>query len=114
MTRQTRNWLIALCILAFPFVLFFGFLICMEEPLPPLMPLPSPNGYDDLVKAGKMLTDTIPNYDKMSQEELPKAVSANAAALSLARTGLNNQCRVPVQFSEAYVSNHLDDLAGLK
>jgi hypothetical protein len=34
MTKKTRNWLIALSILAFPFVLFFGFLIFMaEEPL---------------------------------------------------------------------------------
>jgi hypothetical protein len=33
MTKKTRNWLIALCILVFPFVLFFGFLIFMEEPM---------------------------------------------------------------------------------
>ena len=35
-------------------------------------------------------------------------------ALSLARSGLSNQCRVPVQYSEAYISNHFDDLAALK
>ena len=46
MTKKTRNWLIALFILAFPFVLFFGFLIFMEEPPPPLAPLPNPNGYE--------------------------------------------------------------------
>jgi hypothetical protein len=32
MTKKTRNWLIALSILAFPFVLFFGCLMFMNEP----------------------------------------------------------------------------------
>jgi hypothetical protein len=114
MTKKTRNWLIALSILAFPFVLFFGFLVLMQEPPAPLAPLPNPNGYDDLVKAGAMLPDVAGDYDKMNQEQLQKAVSANAAAVSLARSGLSNQCRVPIQYSESYLSNHLDDLAHLK
>jgi len=33
MTKKSRNWLIALFIVAFPFVLFFGFLIFMQEPM---------------------------------------------------------------------------------
>ncbi len=114
MTKKTRNWLLALFILACPFVLFFGFLILMEEPPAPLAPPPNPNGYDELVKAGRMLQGASGEYDKMNQEQLQKAVSANAAALSLARSGLSNQCRVPVQYSESYISNHLNDLAGLK
>jgi hypothetical protein len=114
MTKKTRNWLLALFIVALPFVLFCGFLILMEEPAAPLAPLPNPNGYDDLVKAGKMLPDVAGDYDKMNQEQLQKAVSAIATALSLARSGLSNQCRVPIQYSETYISNHLDDLAGLK
>jgi hypothetical protein len=114
MTKKTRNWLLALFIMAFPFVLFFGFLVLMEEPPARLAPLPKPNGYDDLVKAGKMLASNVSDYDKMSQEQLQKAVSANAAAVSLARSGLSNQCRVPIQYSESYLSNHLDDLACLK
>ncbi len=114
MTKKTRNWLLALFILACPFVLFFGLLIFMEEPPAPLAPLPNPNGYDDLVKAGTMLPDVGGDYDKMNQEQLQKAVSANAAAVSLARSGLSNQCRVPIQYSESYISNHLDDLACLK
>ena len=114
MTKRNRNWLLVLFIVAFPFVLFCGFLILMEEPIPPLAPLPNPNGYDDLVKAGKMLPDAAGDYDKMNREELQKAVSANAAAVSLARSGLSNQCRVPVQYSESYISNHLNDLACLK
>jgi hypothetical protein len=114
MTKKTRNWLLALSILAFPFVLFFGCLIFMEEPLPPVAPLPNPNGYDDLVKAGKMLATNDGNSDATNQEQLREWVPKNAGALALAHAGLSKECRVPVQFSEAYISNHLDDLASLK
>jgi hypothetical protein len=114
MTKKTRNWLIVLAIMAFPFVLFLGFLVFMEGPVPPLTPLPNPNGYDDLVKADSMVTPLETNVDKMGGDELRKAVAANAAALALARTGLSKQCRVPVQYSESYISNHLDELAGIK
>src|ERR1017187_8644036 len=114
MTKKTRNWLSTLFIVAFTFVLFSGFLILMEEPPAPLAPLPNPNGYDVLVKAGKMLPDVAGDYDKTNQEQLQKAVSANVAAVSLARSGLSNQCRVPIQYSESYISNHLDDLSRLK
>jgi hypothetical protein len=115
MTTKTRNRLIVLFILAFPFIVLFGFLISqIAGPLPPVQPLPNPNGYDDFVKAGQLLPAETPDYDKLKPEELRQAVSANAAALSLARDGLSNQCRVPIQFSETYISNHLNDLPRLK
>ena len=53
MTGKTRNWLITLFILASPFVLPGSPVFWDAEPLPPVAPLPNPNGYDDLVKAGK-------------------------------------------------------------
>jgi hypothetical protein len=114
MTKTTRNWLIALSILIFPFVLFFGFLIFMEEPLPPVAPLPNPNGYDDLLKASQLLAASANNSDATNLEQLREWVPKNAGALALARAGLSNQCRVPIQYSESYISNHLDDLAGFK
>jgi hypothetical protein len=33
MKKKARNWMIAILILAFPFVLFFGCLVFMEEPM---------------------------------------------------------------------------------
>jgi hypothetical protein len=114
MTKKTRNWLIALSILAFPFVLFFGCLIFMEEPLPPVAPLPNPNGYDDLVKAGQMLAYNTGSYDWKNVDEVQRVVSANAPALVIARTALSNQCQVPVQFTAAFNSNHVNDLAPIK
>ena len=43
-----------------------------------------------------------------------KVVSANTAALAIARAGLSNQCQVPVQFTAAFNSNHVSDLASIK
>ena len=114
MTKKTRNWLLALSILAFPFVLFLGCLVFMEEPLPPVAPLPNPNGYEDLVKEGKMLAYNTGSYDWKNADEVRKVVSANAAALAIARTALSNQCHVPVQFTATFNSNHVSDVAWMK
>jgi len=114
MTKKTRNWLLALSILAFPFALFLGCLVFMEEPLPPVAPLPSPNGYGDLVKAGQMIKGVVSDYDKASLEQLRGIVSTNTGALALARSALSNQCGVTLQFSRAYVTNHLPELIGFR
>lgn len=118
MATKTRNRLIVLCLLAFPFILFVGLLISeFAKPLPSVLPLPTPNGYDDFVKAGKMVavnaTVNTTFYGDMGNAQLQEVISTNAVALALARTGLSNQCRVPVQYSEIW-SNHLDNLASLK
>ena len=115
MTTPTRNRLITLFILLFPFMLFTGFLISeLPGPLPPLRGLPNPNGYDDLVKAGQMVSSNSWNFEQMNGEQLRETVSANAAALALARTGLSQECQVPVQFSTRYIEGHLSELAGFK
>ena len=103
MTKKTRNWLLALFILTCPFVLFFTFLVFMEEPLPPLAPVPNPNAYGDLVKAKEMIEGEVWDYDKANLEKLRGIVSTNAGALALARTALSNQCGVPLQF---YIDTH--------
>jgi hypothetical protein len=115
MTTKTRNWLIAIFILAFPFVLFLGFLIFMDtEPLPPLTPLPDPNAYDDLAKAGRMIKGNVSDYDKANPEQLREMSSANAEALALARSALGNQCGVPLQFTKAYLTDHIQDLIAIR
>jgi len=114
MTSKTRNWLITLLILASPFLFFLGLLIFWNaEPLPPVAPLPNPNGYEDLVKAGRLIK-SMAGYDQTNEQPLAELVATNAEALRLLRAGLSNQCRVPLQFSENYMANHLNDLAGCK
>lgn len=115
MTSKTRNWLAALFILAFPFLVFLAFLFHeLNGPLPPLQPLPRPNGYDDLTRAGQQMSDTIGTFEAMDGEQLRAIVASNAAALLLARTGLSNECRVPLQFSRGYWTNHIQDLVALR
>ena len=113
MTVRTRNRLIAFSIIAAPFV----FLLCLllfwdAEPLPPVPPLPHLNGYEDLVKAGQMITQNVSHHDEMNQQELRALVETNSKALLLARAGLQQECRVPLQFSPAYPD--LDKMSGLK
>ncbi len=117
MQAKLRNRLVLAFILAFPFaVLLACFLFDHGDifALPPLPPLPNPNGYTDLVKAGEMVSGTD-NYEKMDQSQLRELVSKNAAALALAREALSNQCAVPLQFSTNYMEAHLEgELSGLK
>ena len=116
MTKKTRNRLFALFILAFPVLVLFWFVISESiAPLPPTQPLPNPNGYDDFLAAGKMLDVEQVDYLIKGEEELRRQVSVNAGALALARRGLTNECRVPIQYDSAYNStNHLSDLSALK
>jgi hypothetical protein len=115
MTIKTRNRLIVLFILTFPFMVLFGFILSqIVGPLPPIPPLPNPNGYDDFVKAGQMVSTNSWNYDSTNLDQLRETVAANAEALVLARAGFTNECRVPLQFSQAYSENHVSDLVSIR
>jgi hypothetical protein len=102
MTKQTRNWLIALLVIySVPVFVVLGLVAFLVlRPLPPLPHLPNPNGYDDLVSAGKLASTNTAGYAKMSVYQLRPVVQGNAGALSLARDGLDKGCGVPVQYSQ--------------
>ncbi len=115
MTVRTRNRLITFFILAGPFVFFLSLLLFWDaEPLPPVPPLPHPNGYEDLVRAGKMIKGEVWDYDKADLAKLREIVLTNASALALAQTGLSNPCAVTLVFSRNDMTNHLRDVIGLK
>ena len=69
-------------------------------------PMPSPNGYDDFVKAGQTLAGNTSGYDEMSDEKLRQLVTQNVEALRLVRTGLSRECRVPIVDSQTYMGGH--------
>jgi len=115
MTVRTRNRLITFSILAGPFIFLFCLLLFWDaEPLPPVPPLPNPNGYDDLVKAGETIKGDVGNLNEMGQAELRKTAQDNVSAIQLAQTGLQQECRVPIQFSQTYMGGHINELAALK
>ncbi len=83
-----------------------------NPPAPP--PMPNPNGYDDFVKAGTMVTGGADNPATMDLDAMRAEVAANAPALKLAREGLQRESRVPIEYSMSFASNHLADLAAIK
>jgi hypothetical protein len=114
MTVRTRNRLITFSILAGPFIFLLGLLIFWEaEPLPPAPSLPNPNGYNNLVKAGTMVSNEFGDYDELSTSNLRELVRKNADAFQLAQTGLQQDCRVALDYS-ADQSKHQGELAALK
>jgi hypothetical protein len=88
--------------------------VSKTEPLPLIKSLPNPNGYDDLVKAATMVSGDNLNFNSKNLTQLHDMTVANAQALALARIGLGKECRVPLQFTQAYNEKHLNDLAGMK
>ena len=102
MTKQTRNWLIALLVIYGVPVFVVGGLVAflVLRPLPPLPVLPNPNGYDDFLSAAKLVSTNTAGYAKMSMDQLRPLVQVNAGALALARDGLDKQCGVPVLYSQ--------------
>jgi hypothetical protein len=81
---------------------------------PPPVPLPNPNGYETFVQAGKMLAGNPGDYETMGREQLQHLVQSNSNALQLARIGLEQNCRIPLQFSQAYFTDHVTGLINLR
>ena len=115
MTNKTRNWLmVLLSISAAAILVVIGLLIFNSAgTLPPIRPLPNPNGYDALVKAGEMAAIETGDFDETKLEDLRAHAAKNSGALQAARIGLKEDCAVPLQFS-LNVSRHLPELADCK
>jgi hypothetical protein len=94
-------------------LLVAALILTLSQPAPSPPPLPIPNGYDDLVQAGGMVTDNASDYGTMNEEELRAFMKKNAEALKLARTGLGRECRVPLDYSATNTA-HVANLAAIK
>jgi hypothetical protein len=91
-----------------------GWLV-LTAPQPPAQPpLPQPNGYDDLLEAGRMLSPLSRRVNDLGTEELASLVEENAAALRLARAGLRKECLVSLEYSISYATNRAPDFTSLK
>lgn len=78
-------------------------------------PMPDPNGYADLVEAGKrVIARPMSPDEELSQTELRAVVGANSDVLTLARAGLKRECKVPVEYSLDAAARHTDELSALK
>ena len=95
-------------------IIALGLAIFQPRQLPPAPPLPTPNGYDDFVKARTMLVTNTWDFYQMDVEELRVLVVQNAEALRLVRTGLSRECRVPPVSTQYTDTIHIKDLVSTK
>lgn len=76
--------------------------------------IPNPNGYDDLIQAGQLVTGDFDNASDLDRGNLYALVATNAEALRLLRVGLSRDCAVPTGTQIANFANISRDLIGLK
>jgi hypothetical protein len=77
-------------------------------------PPPTPNGYTAFVQAGSLVQPNTYDYATMTLEKLRITVAENSNALTIARAGLLEKSRVPLESSQAYLTNFLPQLTRLK
>jgi hypothetical protein len=65
----------------------------------PLPPLPNPNGYDDLVKAIKLVSLPSEDWSTLTPDLYLAMLATSLPALKLARIGLSRECRVPLDYN---------------
>ena len=77
-------------------------------------PLPVPNGYADLVHAGRFIRKETDDFNKMSQADLRQLVEGNSNALQIARLGLGKKIQVPLTYAINFSTAHLPELIQLR
>ena len=112
MPRTIRTSLIAVAV-CFVAVILTVVIFSIRQP-PPSSPLPNPNGYDDLLKAGQSVTGKLDGLSDLDHDALRALVATNAEALQLLRLGLSRKCAVPTDATIAYFGSISGDLIGLK
>lgn len=96
-------------------VLVAALILCRFSPAPaPPPPLPASNAYPALVQASHAIVIPSDDFQKMNEQQLQAVVASNSAALQLVRSNLNEKIQVPLEYSVAFSSKHLADLARFK
>ena len=96
-------------------ILIIGLFFALWNPAPPpAVKMPVPNGYATFVQAASQVQKQTTEFSKMDPASLFYLVQANSNALAVARSGLAEKSRVPLEFSQQYMSTHLTELAQMK
>jgi hypothetical protein len=77
-----------------------------------LPPLPVPNGYDDLVEAGREISGEPPSVSPSESADVPTLktlVETNQEPLRLARLGLSRECGVTLGDTRQQLETHLHE-----
>jgi len=114
MNNKARTLLIGVPVAAV--LILIGWLVFDElhrAPLPP-PPVPNPNGYDDFVKAGQMVTGNFASSEQFSETKLRALLTKYAEAIALGKLGLTRECRIPIQYSATYYQSHIADAVSMR
>jgi hypothetical protein len=112
MGRRFAKLLVGFAILAGA-LLSLAVILTLSRPIPPTPPLPNPNGYDDFLKASRLITDP-PDYAKLTVPELRQALAKHEETLRLIKTGLSRDCRVPLYYSSTNFQAHINDITDIR
>jgi hypothetical protein len=113
MFARPRTWLLALALLAGLALVVAMVVVTLGRPPAPT-PMPSPNGYDDFLKAGAAVPANIGDYYTLSNDALRDLISTNAESLRLLRLGLTRQCSLPADAAMTNTAGMMNDLANMK
>ena len=94
-----------------------AFAVCwrVAHPLPiPVTTLPSPNGYDELVEAGRIMGNVNVPDSKAGRAELEAFVVQYGRAYALAGAAIRKPCQVPVTWNDAYLTHRLSEISGIR
>ncbi len=105
---NTGKAFLTVCLLIFLSAMAYEFVELNRKT--PLAPLPSPNGYDDFVKAGQVLPGDPLYFNRTNVEALRSQVASNAEPLRLIRQGTAKKCRISVPYSTDYSSKRMTEL----
>lgn len=112
MPRKLPALLLALMVILVLAVM--ALLVLFVGRTPPTPPLPSPNGYDDFMKAAGLLTGDVSNASALDHDSLRALMSTNSESLRLLRLGLTRGCSMPTDSAMTNMSGLLSDLANSK
>ena len=98
-------------------------ILALRRPSAPTIPIPNPNGYDDLIQAGRSIGGKPPRFNfqfaqilrpstgpaarrldpmNVNWDEAAAYLLANREALAQVRIGLDRECVVPVVYQSGY------------
>jgi len=109
MFRNPRLLLLAFALVAGAILVALLELTMGRSPAGP--PLPNPNGYDDLVKAGEAVLGNVRDWPDLDHDRLRDLVSTIAEPLRLLRLGLARQCIMPMDSALTNAAGMMNQLA---